>query len=84
MIPENPDLKPEDVEPGDRSEQFSPLDWCLAAGCGCSGCMDPTGCMDAMTQGCVGCIHSCLVRLGCSVFVLGGIIGLIILAVTAV
>ncbi len=60
-----------DLEPGDSTEQFNPIDWCLAAGCGCGGCMDPTGCIDAASQGCLGCLDMCLGRLGCGVFVIG-------------
>ena len=57
----------ENLEPEDRSETFSGIDWCLAMTCGCGACLDPTGCFDALSQGCLGCLHSCLSRLGCGV-----------------
>jgi hypothetical protein len=66
----------EDLEPGDQKEVFSPLDWCLAAGCGCGGCLDPTGCSNAVSQGCLGCLHRILVHLGCSIFAVAGLIAL--------
>ncbi|HEX9746658.1 MAG TPA: hypothetical protein VGB30_14670 [bacterium] len=66
----------DDLEPGDRDEEFNPFDWCLAAGCGCGGCLDPTGCLDAMSQGCLGCLDSCLTRLGCGTIVLAVLIGI--------
>ncbi len=69
MIDKDDDINMDDLEPGDRDEEFSPLDWCLAAGCGCGGCLDPTGCLDAMSQGCLGCLDTCLGRIGCSMFV---------------
>jgi len=65
------DVSLDDLEPGDRDEEFSPVDWCLAAGCGCGGCLDPTGCLDAMSQGCMGCLEGCLAQIGCSVLILG-------------
>jgi hypothetical protein len=68
---EQDEPKLEDLEPGDKTEQFSPFDWCLAGGCGCGGCVDPTGCMDAAGQGCLGCLDMCLGRLGCGVLVVG-------------
>ena len=71
MADSDENINLDDLEPGDRDEEFSPIDWCLAAGCGCGGCLDPTGCLDAMSQGCLGCLESCLARLGCSVLVLG-------------
>jgi len=76
-------LDSQDLEPGDREETFSPLDWCLAAGCGCGGCLDPTGCLDAMSQGCIGCLHACLVKLGCSVIVLAGLIFLAVAVISS-
>jgi hypothetical protein len=75
-------LTDEDLEPGDTREVFSPLDWCLAAGCGCGGCLDPTGCSNAVSQGCLGCLHSCLARLGCSVLVMVGFLALGVFLVT--
>lgn len=64
----------DDLEPGDSSEEFSPLDWCLVAGCGCGGCLDPIGCLDAASQGCLGCFEACLAKIGCGALVLGGLI----------
>jgi hypothetical protein len=72
----------EDLEPGDRKEEFSPIDWCLAAGCGCGGCLDPTGCLNALSQGCLGCLEACLGRIGCGVLVIGAIVWLMIVFIT--
>jgi hypothetical protein len=71
MPDKHSEFTPEDLEPGDRSESYSPFDWCLAAGCGCGGCLDPTGCMDAMSQGCLGCLEGCLGSIGCGVIAIG-------------
>lgn len=62
------------LEPGKRDEVFNPFDWCLAGGCGCGGCLDPTGCLDAASQGCLGCLDACLARLGCGVLVIGAVV----------
>lgn len=75
MSAENDDrITLDDLEPGDRSEEFSPFDWCCAASCGCGGCMDPTGCLDVMSQGCLGCLDVCLARFGCGVLVIGAMV----------
>jgi hypothetical protein len=72
------EVKLDDLEPGDRKEDFSPVDWCLAAGCGCGGCMDPTGCSNALGQGCLGLLDVCLAHLGCGVIAIGLVVFAII------
>jgi len=76
------ELDIEDLQPGGREEEFSLLDWCLAASCGCGGCLDPTGCLDAMSQGCVGCGHACLAPLGCGAVAIAFLMLLFSFAVT--
>ena len=76
MVDEKKRTADEDLEPEDRIEKFSGFDWCLAMTCGCGACLDPTGCFDAISQGCLGCLHSCLAHLGCGVLTLGALITL--------
>jgi hypothetical protein len=73
-----------DLEPGDRNEKLSPVDYCLAAGCGCSGCLDPAGCATSMGQGCLGCFHACLASVGCGVIALAGLVAFAVMVVRAI
>ncbi len=59
---------PEDLEPGDKSEQHTGFDWCMAAGC--AGCVDPVGCIGAFGQAVSGCVEGCLGQIGCSTLVI--------------
>ena len=70
MSNKKPEFDKDDMEPGDRDEDFNPVDWGLTACCGCGGCLDPTGCLDAASQGCLGCLDACLGRLGCGIIAL--------------
>ncbi|MCX6646215.1 MAG: hypothetical protein NTY09_07650 [bacterium] len=70
MSDEETKFTPEDLEPGDKSEKQTGFDWCLAAGC--AGCVDPVGCVNAIGQAFVGCLHGCLAQIGCGTFLLIG------------